>query len=727
MKIVFLDNTAIPGTRRGPGSPAFFSRYAIQHLQQRGHEIAIIGGYEDAVCLPADVVISEWCNELAYEATTRPLKKLIIRMRGYDVYGPLDQLKWENVDALVYESPLLKEIAEERFTGLRGFRSHVIPSGVDLANIPWRDHSVASPFAVAIDKQRFDRKKVVALVARTTSDKGYQLAYEWARQRPDVALHVTGALGETNPRLVSYLKHAAPPNVVVHGTVDTIPWLDEIKADFLLSASIHESLGYVIAEAMAMGIKPLIHDAPGITTNWPTHLTWRSLNDLGRLVDYSPYDSTGYREFVEQRLDAAKCSAEFATLVEAPSMRAANLIDVEALRRYSYDHANRVFSAVRKAIGQPSDMRAVDDVVTDYRSRLEPHSISSTERYGIAMATAVAHFNHENYLDAEVWACRALMDFARPDALCMLGECADARGDVENALQWYEAACAMEDVADRHRFTELVQRRFSRRDELKEAAVVELTPAPAPERYIVIVTVRNGAQWIGRCLESIRTQTITNFECIVVDDCSTDETAKIAESFGDPEGGLDDDRFFVQRNTVRRFQAYNTVQAARTYATRPDDVVVLIDGDDWLLHNRAFEVIRDAYTRGAWATYGCFVESSGAPTRFGRYPINIARESRFREHVWCATVPRTFKRFLLDELKDEDFTIDGKWPEMAGDVCVYIPIMEQAAERAVGLREPIYVYNTETPDNEHKIDPHESVRIRDLLLQRPPKKRLERS
>jgi hypothetical protein len=723
VKIIFLDSTAIPGTRRGPGSPAFFSRYAIQHLQQRGHEIAIIGGYEDAVCLTADVVIAEWCNELAYQAATRPLKKLVIRMRGYDVYGPLDQLKWDNVDALVYESPLLKEIAEERFTGLRGFRSHVIPSGVDLASIPWRTHAFVQE--VVVEGQRYVGKKVVALIARTTSDKGYQLAYEWARRRQDVELHVTGALGETNPRLTSYLAYTAPPNVVVHGTVDTIPWLEEIKADFLLSASIHESLGYVIAEAMAMGIKPLIHDAPGITKNWPLYLTWRSFDDLDRLMG-GPYDSRGYREFVEQRLDAAKCSADFAALLAAPTQRVGNVVDVEALRRYSYDHANRVFSVVRKAIAQPADMRAIDDVVTDYRSRLEPHSIASTERYGVALATAVAHFNHENYVDAEVWACRALMEYARPDALCLLGECADARGAAEDALQWYEAACAMEVVADRYPFPELTQNRFKRRDELKRVATVTLPTAPAPERYIVIVTVRNGAKWIGRCLESIRTQTVRNFECIVVDDCSTDETARIAEHFGNPEEGLDDDRFFVQRNTVRRFQAYNTVQAARMYATRPEDVVMLIDGDDQLLHDRAFEVIRDAYMQGAWMTYGCLVETVGRPTRFGYYPINIARTSRFREHVWCATPPRTFKRFLLDELKDEDFLIEGKWPEMAGDVCVYTPIMELAAERTVGIREPIYVYNTDTPDNEHKVDPYETTRIRDLLLERTPKKRLVR-
>lgn len=712
MKIVVLDSTALPGIKRGPGSPAYFSRYAIEHLTKLGHDIVMVNGFEPALCANADVVWTEWCNEEAYRAADSGIcKKLVVRMRGYDVHGPLDTLRWENVDALVYESPFLKELAEEKHPALAGLRTRVLPSGIDLANIPWRDRSDYSPA----------EKAIVALVARTTSDKGYQLAFEWARERADVIeLHVTGALGETNPRLVRYLQHAAPPNVKIHGTVDTVKWLDEIGATHLLSASIWESLGYSIAEAMAMGIKPLIHDAPGITQFWPAYLTWRSFAQLDRVALANPYDSAGYRAFTEANLDAAKLSPQFADLVLSPSVRDTTKA-VEVIRRNTYDTTNRIFKVVRDAIDRPTDMVAVDEVVTDFRSRLEPHSLSSSERYGIAMATAAAHFNHEQYTKAEVWACRAMIDFGRPDAMCLLGECADARGDAEEAVQWYKAACAMEDVPDRYRFPELVSKRFERLAELEKAAEVVLPPGHAPEHYVVIVTVRNGEQWIEKCLLSIQSQTVNNWSCVVVDDCSVDATADLAERIANS-----DNRFTVQRNTVRRFQAYNTVQAARQYATDPEDVVMLIDGDDWLASHWAFETIRQTYLMGAWMTYGCLVESAGAPSRFGYYPSRIAKASRFRDWVWCATPPRTFKRFLLDHLKDEDFTIDGKWPEMAGDVCVYTPIMELAAERAVGIREPIYVYNVDTPDSEHKIDPYETTRVRDLLLRREPKKRLER-
>jgi len=706
VNIVILDSTAVPGVKHGPGSPAFFSRYVIEHLSRAGHEVKIMNGFEATVCSAADLVWSEWCNEEAYRAAeSGTCKRLVIRMRGYDAWGPLHQLAWHNVDALVYESVFLRRLAEEKLPELKNFNWFILPSGIDVANIPFRERT---------------HGPVVAMAARGVADKGYQLAWEWARSRPEIQLHAALALPE--PRLRRYLEATKPDNVTMYEQVETVKWLDEINANYLLSSSNWESLGYTIAEAMALGIMPLIHNTPGATLNWGESGApfWQSLDWLNDFLDSTwSYHSRDFRAFVESHLDAAKQSKKFAGLVLSLPERD-NRATVEKLRRGTYDHTNAIFTAVRKAIERPTDMQPIDEAVTDFRSRLEPHSIASSERYGIALATAVAHFNHEHLVDAEMWACRAMLDFCRPDAMCLMGEAADARGDIETAFQWYKAACAIDDVPDRYRFPDLVQRRFVRLEELREALVVKLTPAPPPANYVVIVTVRNGEKWIARCLESIRRQTVDNWTCVVVDDVSTDRTADIAEEF------CKDPRFSVQRNTERRYQAYNTVQAAREYAEDPEDVVMLIDGDDWLLNDRAFEVIRAAYMEGAWMTYGCLVESEGAPTRFGFYPRHIAKASRFREHVWCATPPRTFYRFLLDELKDDDFTIEGKWPAMAGDVCVYTPIMELAAERAVGIKEPIYVYNVETPDSEHKIDPYETTRIRDLLLQRTPKKRFER-
>ena len=47
----------------------------------------------------------------------------------------------------------------------------------------------------------------------------------------------------------------------------------------------------------------------------------------------------------------------------------------------------------------------------------------------------------------------------------------------------------------------------------------------------VIIPLYNNEKYIGACLESILAQTFQNFEVIVVDDCSTDNSYKIVESY----------------------------------------------------------------------------------------------------------------------------------------------------------------------------------------------------
>ena len=50
----------------------------------------------------------------------------------------------------------------------------------------------------------------------------------------------------------------------------------------------------------------------------------------------------------------------------------------------------------------------------------------------------------------------------------------------------------------------------------------------------VVVPMYNAEKFLSLCIESILNQTFKNFELILIDDCSTDDTLKIAESFDDP-------------------------------------------------------------------------------------------------------------------------------------------------------------------------------------------------
>ena len=53
----------------------------------------------------------------------------------------------------------------------------------------------------------------------------------------------------------------------------------------------------------------------------------------------------------------------------------------------------------------------------------------------------------------------------------------------------------------------------------------------------VIIPLYNAERYISECLDSVLNQTFDNYEVIVVDDCSTDNSVAIVESYAEKFGG----------------------------------------------------------------------------------------------------------------------------------------------------------------------------------------------
>ena len=47
----------------------------------------------------------------------------------------------------------------------------------------------------------------------------------------------------------------------------------------------------------------------------------------------------------------------------------------------------------------------------------------------------------------------------------------------------------------------------------------------------IVIPMYNTEKYIGECLDSILAQTFKDFEVIVVDDCSTDKSCAVVESY----------------------------------------------------------------------------------------------------------------------------------------------------------------------------------------------------
>ena len=104
-------------------------------------------------------------------------------------------------------------------------------------------------------------------------------------------------------------------------------------------------------------------------------------------------------------------------------------------------------------------------------------------------------------------------------------------------------------------------------------------------RVSVVVPAYNAGRWIGRTLKSVQEQSVSDLEIIVVDDGSTDETARIVREF--------------QKNDPRIVlieQANGGVAKARNagIAAARSDFVAPLDGDD-LWHPKRLELHLQAF------------------------------------------------------------------------------------------------------------------------------------
>jgi len=238
-----------------------------------------------------------------------------------------------------------------------------------------------------------------------------------------------------------------------------------------------------------------------------------------------------------------------------------------------------------------------------------------------------------------------------------------------------------------------------------QAFSVEAAHPPRPpdafvsNRMKVIVPFFNAGEFLDNCVSSLLIQDYEHFDVIAIDDASTDGSYERIPT--------DDPRFTLLRNDQRRGGAYNFHQAF-TELCAPDDIVVHLDGDDWLACQDALSYINIFYNlHDCWVMYGQFRFSDG---RFGvarPYPNREAFEQL--RSVWYASAVRTFRAGLYHRIADHDPDYrcmknkDGDWYTSAMDQAVMYPVLELAGyDRVRYNHRVLYVYNILNPLNIHK-------------------------
>jgi len=220
------------------------------------------------------------------------------------------------------------------------------------------------------------------------------------------------------------------------------------------------------------------------------------------------------------------------------------------------------------------------------------------------------------------------------------------------------------------------------------------------QTFKIITPVYNAEQWIGKCISSVREQTHSNFIQIIVDDCSTDDTLKVAKKAIDG-----DDRFII----IERQKKTGTMRGhilACDYAFSSKEIIVHLDGDDWFSSDQVLERLNKVYEdEDIWCTYGNYKTTDETPSVCKSIEDPYKPFRHYLLTGWIFSQVRSFRAFLWKGLEEEDFrSEDGSYLAVA-DVAIFLPVLEMAGiNRLRYIPEVQMIYNRETPINDDKIN-----------------------
>lgn len=147
----------------------------------------------------------------------------------------------------------------------------------------------------------------------------------------------------------------------------------------------------------------------------------------------------------------------------------------------------------------------------------------------------------------------------------------------------------------------------------------------------VIMPCYNCESYIRETIDSVLAQTYTNWELIIVDDCSTDNTAKIIASY-------QDERIHYKRNTQNLRAALTRNEALKVAKGK---YIAFLDSDDLWLPEKLEKQIAFMQKHNYAMTYSPYyvISSDGTYmyTHIGPTHINYYQMSRW-DRIGCLTV-----------------------------------------------------------------------------------------
>lgn len=237
----------------------------------------------------ADIIFCEWClgNAVWYSQKKRPDQRLVIRLHHQEMkLQYVNQLNWRNVDALVAICPHHFDELRARF-----------PEQADKIRLVYNlfdTHRFVQPklegaefnlgFIGIVPRRKCPHLAFEILGGLKAADKRFSLyylgkqphEYSWMRTR-------FGEMKYYQAFRESINASDFQNSVMFDGFTSDVPgWFSKIG--FQLSTSEHEGSHQAVAEAMAAGTIPIIHDWKGASRLYPAELVYSTVDEAVELI-----------------------------------------------------------------------------------------------------------------------------------------------------------------------------------------------------------------------------------------------------------------------------------------------------------------------------------------------------------------------------------------------------------------------------------------------------------
>jgi len=239
------------------------------------------------------------------------------------------------------------------------------------------------------------------------------------------------------------------------------------------------------------------------------------------------------------------------------------------------------------------------------------------------------------------------------------------------------------------------------------------------QKIAIISPFYNCANYIARCIISVASQDYDNYQHILIDDASTDNTLEVILATLNLLPTDVKNKFTVISNSENLGAVRNQIQNIRSLIS-DDSIVMLLDGDDSLISdNTVLSYYNSIYDGTTEFTYGsCWSMVDSIPLISQPYPDEVKQNKSYRSHHFNWILPythlRTFKKSLLNNIDDSQFQDStGNWYKAGGDGSVFYALIESADPNKIKcIQDIVYNYNDASPLNDYKINGDEQNKMR---------------